>query len=122
MVRDPYARWCGKGSAVRRSPIPIINIFSRIEILILISTPCKQNSREKFAILFFVEPRALDVEEFETGNEARQRERVDRELRDRPIGAGVGLIVEDVDGAVAYLKKVDVSGDTGIGRCIGAPQ
>ena len=23
MVRDPYARWCGRGSAARRPPIPI---------------------------------------------------------------------------------------------------
>ena len=47
---------------------------------------------------------------------------VDRQLRDRPIGAGVRLVVEDVHGAVAHLKEVDVAGDAGIGRRIGAAQ
>ena len=29
VVRDPYARWCGRGGAVRRPPIPIHHFFSR---------------------------------------------------------------------------------------------
>ena len=71
----------------------------------------QQRAREKLAVFLLVEPRTLDVEELEAGDEARQRERIDRELGDRSIGASVRLIVEDVHGAIAHLEKVDVSGE-----------
>ena len=48
---------------------------------------------------------------FEAGHEARERERVDRELRDRLVGARVGLVVEDVHAAVSHLQEIDVAGD-----------
>ena len=66
---------------------------------------------EEFVVAVFVEPGALDVEELETGNEAREGEGIDGELRDWLVGAGVGLVVEDMDRAIADLQKVDMSGD-----------
>lgn len=47
--------------------------------------------------------RTLDVEEFESWHQPRQRERIDRELRDRCVGARIRLVVENVHGAVAHL-------------------
>ena len=70
----------------------------------------EQRAREELAILLLVEPGALDVEESEAG-EARERERVERELRDRLVGAGVRLVVENVHRAVADLEKIDVAGE-----------
>ena len=29
-VRDPYARWCGRGGAARLPPIPIVRVFEII--------------------------------------------------------------------------------------------
>jgi hypothetical protein len=26
VVRDPYARWCGRGGVARRPPIPIVDV------------------------------------------------------------------------------------------------
>jgi hypothetical protein len=46
----------------------------------------EQRAREEFALLMLIGPRALDVEKFEAGDKFCERERVDRELRDRPIG------------------------------------
>ena len=77
---------------------------------------CKQRARKKFAVLLLVEPRALDVEQLEARHEPRERERVDRELRDRLVGARIRLVIEDVHGAVAHLQKVDVAGDRSLGR------
>jgi hypothetical protein len=76
---------------------------------------CEQRAGEKFAVLLLVEPRALDVEELETRHETRQCERVDRELRDRLVGARIRFVVEDVHRAVAHLQKVDVAGDCTVG-------
>ena len=58
-----------------------------------------------------IEPSALDVEQLETWNPACERKGVDRELRDRPVGARVRLIVEHVHAAVAHLQEIDVPGD-----------
>ena len=41
----------------------------------------------------------------------RERERVDRELRERLVGARIGFVVEDVDRAVPNLQEVDMAGD-----------
>jgi hypothetical protein len=41
----------------------------------------------------------------------RERERIDRQLREPLIGVCVWLVVEDMDGAVPDLKEVDVAGD-----------
>src|SRR5262249_61794398 len=46
-VRDPYARWCGRGGVVRRPPIPIndplltLNVQSRCDATLLSSTTRK---------------------------------------------------------------------------------
>ena len=77
---------------------------------------CEQRPREKFAVLLLVEPRTLDVEQLETGHKPRQRERIDRELRDRPVRPCVRLVVQNVHSTVAHLQKIDVSGDRSLGR------
>lgn len=59
----------------------------------------------------FIEPRAFDVKEPEARDEARQGECVDAELGDGFVGARIGLVVEDMDRAVADLQEVDVPGD-----------
>ena len=39
-VRDPYARWCGRGEAVRLPPIPIRaeNIYKKIILKVSVAT------------------------------------------------------------------------------------
>ena len=71
----------------------------------------QQTPGREFVVAGFVEPRALDVRENEAGHEAREGERVNGELRDGFVGARIGLVIEDVDRAVADLQEVDVSGD-----------
>ncbi len=68
----------------------------------------EQRAREELAVLLFVEPRALDIEELEARHQTREGERVDRQLRDGLIRTGIRLIVEDMHGAVADLQEVDV--------------
>ena len=55
---------------------------------------CEERAGKELAVLLLVEPGALDVEEPEAGDAARERERVDRELRDWLVGASVRLVVE----------------------------
>src|SRR5687768_15151051 len=76
----------------------------------------EEQSRKELAVFLLVEPRAFDVEEVKTGNEARERERVDRQLRDRLVGARVGLVVKDMHGAVAHLQEINMAGDRPLGR------
>jgi hypothetical protein len=71
----------------------------------------KKRSGKEFGVLVFVEPRALDVEQPQSWDEARERQCVDRELRDRFVRAGVRLVVEDVDSAVPDLEEVEVAGN-----------
>src|SRR5205814_745404 len=71
----------------------------------------KEGAREELAILVLVEPRALDVEQPQSGDEARERQCINRELCDRPVRAGVRLVIEDMDGAVPDLEKVEMTGD-----------
>src|ERR1700736_1338363 len=80
----------------------------------------EQRARKEFAILLLVEPCAFNVKKLETGHKAGECERVDRELRDRLIRPSVGFVIKNVNGAVADLKEIDVSGDAGTGRAIGA--
>src|SRR5207253_1720883 len=70
------------------------------------------------AILVFVEPGALDVEELETGDASRQPKRVDRELGNRRIGASVGFVVQDVDTPVPDLQEIDVARDRSLGAAV----
>ena len=51
--------------------------------------------------------------------QARERERIERELRDRLIRSGVRLVVENMDGAVAHLEEVDVAGEDARGASFG---
>ena len=66
----------------------------------------KKRSGKELAVLVFVEPRALGVEQPQSRDEARERQCVDRELCDRFIRAGVRLVVEDVNSAVPDLQEV----------------
>src|SRR5438046_2356364 len=68
-------------------------------------------TREVLAILILIEPGALDVEELEAGDAARQRKGVDRELGDRLVRGRIRFVIQDVHCAVAHLQKVDVTGD-----------
>ena len=63
-----------------------------------------------------VEPGALDVKELEAGHEASEGERVGRQPGDWFVGTRVGLVVEDVHRAIAYLQKIDVAGHRAFGR------
>src|ERR1700674_5282018 len=76
----------------------------------------EQRPREKFQVLLFVEPRALDVEELQAGDKTREGERIDRELRDRLVRSCVGFEIQDMHGTVAHLQKVDVPRDRTLGR------
>jgi len=68
--------------------------------------------------LLLVEPRALDVEQAQSGK-AGERERIQGELRDRLVGARVRPIVKNMNGAVAYLNKVYVASEDARGVSIG---
>ena len=70
----------------------------------------EHRAREKFAVLVLVEPGAFDVEKAKPG-EPGQCEGIDGELGERPVGAGVGLVVENMHRAVPHLQKVDMAGD-----------
>jgi hypothetical protein len=76
----------------------------------------KKLAGEKLAIFVLVEPRAFDVEKPDAG-EAGKRKGVDRELCYRLVRPRIGLVVEDVDGAVSDLQKIDVAGDRAFGVC-----
>ena len=73
--------------------------------------PREQKAWRKLVVAVFVKPGAFDVEESQARHEARQRECVNGELRDRLVGARIGLVVEDVDRAVARLQEIDMSSD-----------
>jgi hypothetical protein len=71
---------------------------------------------KEFTILGFVEPGAFDVEKLEAWIPAGQRQSIDRELGDRLVGGRIRPVVQDVDGTVSDLQKVDVACDHS--RCI----
>src|SRR5271166_1598019 len=71
----------------------------------------EKRARKKLVVFFFVEPGAFDVEEFEAGHTDRERERIDRQLRDGLVGARVRLVIENMHGVVSDLQKVDMAGD-----------
>ena len=43
--------------------------------------------------------------------QTRERERVDHELFDRLVAARAGLVIEDMDHAIADLHDIDMAGD-----------
>jgi hypothetical protein len=95
---------------VRQAAYRCLSLFVlRTATALLHLRPLKKRAGEKFAVLLLVEPGTLDVEQAKPG-EAHERKRVERELGDRLVGAGIGLIVENVDGTVADLNEVDVAG------------
>ena len=67
---------------------------------------------KKFTIFVFIEPSAFYVEEMEPG-QLQECQRVKCEPEDRLVGARIRLIIEDVDGAIADLQKINVAGDGG---------
>ena len=62
-------------------------------------------------VTWLVQELVPDVKAAQAGNEACERQGIDGELGDRPVGARVGLVIEDVHGAIAHLEKIDVPGD-----------
>ena len=77
---------------------------------------CEQRAREKFAVLLLVEPGAFDIEHLDAGK-AGKCECVDGKLSDRLVGPSIGLVVEDVHGAVSDLQKINVPGDRTFSVC-----
>jgi hypothetical protein len=57
-----------------------------------------------------VEPRAFDIKKPDAG-EAGDRERVDRELSDWLVRMGIRFVVQDAQGAVSDLEKIEVAGE-----------
>jgi len=67
--------------------------------------------REEFEVVPFVEPGALEHFEWQSSSSA-QGECIDGELDvGVPFPSGFGLVIEDVEVAVADLKKIDVASD-----------
>ncbi len=71
----------------------------------------EQRAREELIIFFFVEPGAFDVEEFKARHADRERERVNRQLRNWLVRARIGFVIENMHGVVSDLQEVDVAGD-----------
>ena len=71
----------------------------------------QQRPRRELVVAGLVEPCTSDIRESEAGHEAGQRESVNPKLRDGLVRAGVGLVVEDMDRAVARLQEIDVARD-----------
>jgi hypothetical protein len=71
----------------------------------------QEHAREELVVFFFIKPGTLDVKEFQAGYADRERERVDRELRNRLVRARIRFVIEDMHGVVADLQKVEVAGD-----------
>src|SRR3546814_11166405 len=69
----------------------------------------------KLIIIVLVEPGADNIEQLDPGA-PRDGEGIDHELGDGLLLVGAGLVVEDMDLAVADLKHVDMAG--GCGRAI----
>jgi hypothetical protein len=59
----------------------------------------EQRPRKQFAIVLLVEPGTFNVEQLETWHPPGECQGVDRDLRDRLIGAGIRLVVEDIRSA-----------------------
>ena len=79
--------------------------------LCLAPWPVYALQREEFEVIVFVEPGALEHFEWQSSSSA-QGECIDGELDvSVPFPSGFGLVVEDVEVAVADLKKIDVAGD-----------
>ena len=71
----------------------------------------EKRARKELIVFLLVEPGAFDVEELQARHAHRERERVDRELRDGLVGACIGFVVQDVHGVVSDLQKIDVARD-----------
>ena len=71
----------------------------------------EKRAREELVVLLFVELGTFDVEKFQAWHAHGERQRIDRQLRDRLVGARIGFVIKDVHGIVAHLQKVDVACD-----------
>ena len=61
--------------------------------------------RKTFTVLIFVVRRAFSAEELPTQFLLFERKRIDRELRDRSVGALVRLAIEDAHGVIAQPQE-----------------
>ena len=81
----------------------------------------EEGARKKLVVFFLVEPGAFDIEELQARHADGECERIDCKLRDRFIRARIGFVIEDVNGIVSDLQKVEVTGDAArscsIARC-----
>src|SRR3989344_7915791 len=64
---------------------------------------------KELEVVFLVKPRALETKNPQAG-QPRERERVPRQLLNRPLFRSVGLVVQDVNRAIADLNQVYVTG------------
>ena len=71
----------------------------------------EKRAREELVVFLFIEPGAFDIEELQARHAYRERERIDRQLRDWLVRARIGFVVKDVHGVVSHLQKVDVARD-----------
>ena len=101
----------GKGAPERSDRFSAHLLPTPITPILIDRGARQQQTREEFVVTIFVEPRAFDVEEPEAGDKARQGKRIDSQLRNGLVGARIGLVVKDVDRAVAGLQEVDVARD-----------
>ena len=100
----------------RRNGSRLITRSSRDESEVLVEesflrATAQQAPRRELVVAGLVEPCASEIRESEARREAREGERVNRKLRYGFVGAGVGLVVEDMDRAVPHLQEIDVSRD-----------
>jgi hypothetical protein len=96
---------------ISRNPVRLLSSGALCGLFWL--TAREDFAREELAMLMLIEPRALEIERRNAG-ELRERECVDRRLRERLVGDRAGLIVEDVDRAIAHLHEIDVAGDSAL--------
>lgn len=60
--------------------------------------------------MVLIEPATDEVKKMEARAPGK-RKRVRHKLRDRPFGLGAGLIVDDMNGAVSNLEKINMPGE-----------
>lgn len=70
---------------------------------------------EELIVVVFIEPGAGEVIQAQAGAPG-ERQRVNHKLGDGSLPHGLGLVVKDVDRAVADLQEVDVAGQGCVGR------
>jgi len=64
---------------------------------------CEKRAGKELTVLLLVEPSTLDIQEPQTGL-ARKRERIERELRDRLVGARVRFVIKNMNRTIPDLE------------------